>query len=114
MLTRMTRTSSEVAGERAEAECKIERFGCGDPYLLARCRAVLDTFDWLEGARDAAPATGVARLADDAGIGAELSAARGLDERAWLTGRGADATRPQAVAETLAWFLRDPLADSPV
>lgn len=98
---------------RAEAAWKRDHWGPKSTYLAERMAAVVDTCDWLEGRRELAPATGERRAADGDGVSAELSAARGMDERAWMAGRGAAATRPQAVAETLAWFFCDPTADNP-
>lgn len=104
------RTSTEVAGIRAEAEWQRDLFGAEDRYMAVTMQAVIDTVDWVDGIAPA-PLSGWELDPTLAGLCREEDRA-GDQERA-ATSREAR-WRPGRVATTLAWLAGDPAADSPV
>jgi hypothetical protein len=113
VLTRTRRNANAVRAERETARTQLREWGPGDPYMSARMRAILTTFDWLDGTRPLAPATHKPRRPDDDGVGDERAEAEDLELDALRSRDGETALRARTVAETLAWVMCDPMAESP-
>lgn len=112
VLTRITQSPDWVDQERAAAERAL-REHTPTPYGTLRQRTILATLDWIEGKRTHAPGTGRPRIADDDGLAAERRDAGDREEDLWAIGDQEGATRAGIVAEVLAAYLCDPMAESP-
>lgn len=105
------RTSTEVAGIRAEAEWQRDLAEMAeDRYTQVTMQAVIDTVDWVDGI---APAPLSGDELDPDAYGLDREETRAGDQERAATSREAR-WRAGRVATTLAWLAGDPVADSPV
>lgn len=102
---RTYRTSTEVAGWRAQARADLA-VARPTEYVVATREAALATLRWLVRETDECPATGVLRMAGDSAISIEWMWARDHEQQ--------DPERMRTVSRVIAWYMLDPGVPTPL